>query len=156
MKIITTIHLNLKKIQLTFSRFLAFITNKKRYTRKNIIISLVILISALILGLSLRGHLGNPTATELNNNYWKDNGPLELSPERGRFALLYSLAEDHSFFFSLPLARFATPDLGYENGHYVSLFAPAVSFFAIPGYLIGKALGASQAGSVSVICLSLS
>lgn len=120
---------------------------------KKKIIILLLSFSAFILILSLRGNLGNPSAQELNTPNWEDNGPLELSPERGRFALLYSIVEDHSFHFSVPVARFATPDLGFSHGNYVSLFAPLVSFIVIPGYLIGKLIGASQAGSVAVISL---
>src|SRR3990167_9827779 len=106
--------------------------------------TLLILFCTVILALGIRGLSGNPTAEELNSFQWKDSGPLELSPERGRFALLYSIVEDNSLQFSLPIARFATPDLGLSpDGKYVSLFAPAVSFIAIPGYVIGKYFGAS-------------
>ena len=108
---------------------------------------------ALILAVSIRGRAGNPTAETINTPYWKDLGPLELSPDRGRFALTYSLVEDKSFYFSLPIARFVTPDLGYKDGHYVSLFAPGVSFLIIPGYLLGKMVGISQVGSFAVIAL---
>ncbi len=105
------------------------------------------LISVIVLSFSIRGHLGNPTSTQLNQPKWMDNGPFELSPERGRFALLYSILEDKSFYFSTPLAEFSMPDLGYKNEHFVSLFAPAVSFIAMPGYVLGKFLGASQVGA---------
>ncbi len=119
---------------------------------KNKIILLVISIfSLLVLFSGIKGFAGNPTGVELNSGKWKERGPFELSPERGRFALLYSIVEDKSFFFSLPVARFATPDLGIKNEKYVSLFAPGMSFLLIPGYLIGKMLGASQVGAFSVI-----
>jgi hypothetical protein len=108
---------------------------------------------AAILTLSLRGIKGNPTSSTINELKWSDNGPFELSPDRGRFALTLSLAENHSFYFSLPIARFATPDLGYKNNHYVSLFAPAVSFIILPGYIIGKYFGLAQIGSFAVITL---
>lgn len=91
-----------------------------------------VIFCVVILATSLRGIAGNPTENTLNKLQWSDNGPFELSPDRGRFALAFSLAEDHSFYFSLPIARFATPDLGFKDGHYVSLFAPAVSFIIIP------------------------
>ncbi len=108
---------------------------------------------ALILALSVRGRVGNPMPTQMNDLSWKDNGPFELSPERGRYALTYSLIEDHAFSFSLPIARFATPDLGYKDGKYVSLFAPGVSYAVIPGFLIGKYFGSEQVGSYVVIAL---
>ncbi|MBI4129954.1 hypothetical protein HY468_01410, partial [Candidatus Roizmanbacteria bacterium] len=107
----------------------------------------------MILALSVRGQVGNPTVTDMNALSWRDNGPFELSPERGRYALTYSLIEDHSYSFSLPIARFATPDLGYKDGKYVSLFAPGVSYAIIPGYLVGKYFGSVQVGSYAVIAL---
>lgn len=113
----------------------------------------LIVFSVLFLTLSVRGNVGNPTPTQMNDLSWKDNGPFELSPERGRYALTYSLIEDSSFSFSLPLARFATPDLGYKDGKYVSLFAPGVSYAIIPGFLVGKFFGSEQVGSYAVIAL---
>jgi len=106
-----------------------------------------------ILILNVKGQIGVPTSRELNQPNWKDDGPFELSPERGRFALSYTIIEDRSLFFSVSLARFITPDLGYINGKYVSLFAPAVSYLAIPGYLIGKLLGISQVGAFATSAL---
>ena len=113
--------------------------------------TLLFLFLAVVMAFSVRGLPGNPSAAELNADKWKDNGPMELSPERGRYALLYSLAENQSFSFSLDLAKFSTPDLAYQNGKYVSLFAPGVSFFAVPGYLLGKMAGFAQVGAFSAI-----
>jgi len=115
---------------------------------KNIVF---ILFCAIFLILSLRGINGNPNASELASGIWSEEGPFELSPERGRFALLYSLVEDRSVFFSLDVARFALPDLGLKNGKYVSLFAPGVSIITIPGYLLGKIFGVAQVGTFFVI-----
>jgi len=108
---------------------------------------LLVLFVATILVLSVRGLPGNPTPAQLNTTYWKDNGPFELSPERGRFALLYSLVENHSFHLTPSLAAFTSPDVGYWQNNYVSIFAPSISFLAIPGYIIGKHFGLSQFGS---------
>lgn len=109
---------------------------------------------AMIFFFGVRGFLGVPDIATLNSTAWITDGPLELSPERGRFALLYSFIEDKSLIFSVPVARLATPDLGMnKNGQYVSLFAPGVSFIVIPGYLIGKLLGASQVGTYFVISI---
>lgn len=119
--------------------------------KKRIIKLLVILFTVILLALALHGMPGNPSMEILNNSVWKEGGPFELSPERGRFALTYSLIEDQSFEFSLPVARFATPDLGYINGKYVSLFAPGISFLTIPGYQLGKLFGFSQVGTYAVI-----
>jgi hypothetical protein len=119
--------------------------------KKAVPILLVGLFCAVILSLSIRGILGNPRAENLNDPQWKDEGPMELSPERGRFALMYSLVEDKSFFFSVPLARFAAPDVAQSKGKFVSLFAPALSYIIIPGYLLGKAIGISQIGSFATV-----
>lgn len=120
---------------------------------KNLLISVFLVIfSAIFLILAIRGTSGNPEKSNLNDKKWVE-GPFELSPERGRFALTFSLVEDESFEFDLPVARFATPDLGYINGKYVSLFAPGVSFLTIPGYRLGKLFGISQVGTFAVISL---
>jgi hypothetical protein len=115
-----------------------------------VVISLSVLL--LLIGL-IRGIAGNPSEANLNNPIWSDSGPFELSPERGRFALTYSLIENHSFFFTTPIANFAAPDLGFKNGHYVSMFAPAVSYLVMPGYVLGKFFGLSQLGAFSIIAL---
>ena len=115
---------------------------------------LVVLIVITMLALGVRGFSGVPSAAELLTNTWSIGGPLELSPERGRFALLYSIVEDRSLKFSLPVARLAVPDLAMTAaGEYVSLFAPAVSFIVVPGYIIGKMFGASQVGAYAVVAL---
>lgn len=109
--------------------------------------------SVLVFLFAIRGLPGNPTAEEMMaSEAWRSEGPLELSPERGRFALLYSIVEDESLFFSLPVARLATPDLAINReGKFVSLFAPFLSFLLIPGYFIGKMLGASVLGATAMI-----
>lgn len=113
----------------------------------------LVLFLSVILAASLRGMPGNPTIAQFNTISWKDQGPLELSPERGRFALLYSIAEQHSFTFSPEVARFAAPDVGYKDGVYGSLFAPTVSFLMIPGYLLGKSVGLAQVGTYAMVAL---
>lgn len=118
-----------------------------------LMIMFLILFSSTVLLFTLRGIPGNPTQEALNEPRWKDNGPFELSPERGRFALIYSLVENNSPNFSEHLAQFTSPDVGYLNGKYVSIFAPGVSLLAIPGYLLGKSLGISQVATFAVVSL---
>ena len=114
----------------------------------------LILFCAIVLGLSIRGNYGSADENQLKSAEWKEKGPFELSPERGRFALIYSIVENHSFRFSPNLARFAAPDVAVtKDGEFVSLFAPTVSFIAIPGYLIGKQFGISQVGTYAVIAI---
>lgn len=115
-----------------------------------VLVSFVLLV--ILIGVT-KGRFGSPDDTTLNSKSWTDNGPLELSPDRGRFALTYSIAEDQSVTFSLPVARFATPDLGFKDGYFVSLFAPGVSIVVLPGYLIGRMFNASQIGTFLVISL---
>ncbi len=108
---------------------------------------LFLMFCGVILLLSVKGIPGNPSSKDLVKPEWSKDGPLEPSVEGGRFALTYSLIENHSLTFSDNLALLATPDLGYKDGKYVSLFAPGLSVLSIPGYLLGKLLGASQVGT---------
>src|SRR3989344_4386738 len=125
-----------------------------RMSQSKIVTILFSLLVFSVLVLSVRGLPGNPDIGTLNSDIWVKQGPLELSPERGRFALLYSFIEDKSLIFTLPVAKLAVPDLGMSStGEYVSLFAPGVSFIVIPGYLLGKMFGASQVGAYLVISI---
>jgi hypothetical protein len=99
-----------------------------------------------VLVLTLRGIPGNPTPADLQQPRWEQNGPLELSPERGHYVLTVSLAENRTTQLSIPLARFATPDVGYIHGHYVTLFQPGLSVFLLPGYILGRAHNMAQVG----------
>lgn len=115
---------------------------------------LITLFSLAVLALCVRGNPGNPTQLDLDTPYWKEEGPFELSPERGRFILTYSILENGSFQFSEALARFGAPDVAVTNqGKFASLFAPALSFITMPGFLIGKYLGISQVGTFFIICV---
>ena len=107
----------------------------------------------LILLLSVRGLPGVPNETELNLKEWSDSGPFELSPERARFALTYSILENKSIFLDNELAKFSLPDLGYVNGKFVSLFVPGISYLLIPGFYLGKLFNATQLGGYLVITL---
>lgn len=113
----------------------------------------LVVIALIVLAACVKGAPGNPTGDELATSKWKDEGVFELSPERGRFALTYSFIEDHSFQFSDSIARFAAPDVAIAKGQFVSLFAPTVSFIVMPGYLLGRYLGASQVGAFAVIAI---
>jgi hypothetical protein len=121
--------------------------------KKIIAATLFVLYLVTILSLSIRGVVGNPDEQSLYTNYYRDGGPFELSPERGRFALTYALAEYASPEITAPLARFAAPDVGFAEDKFVSIFAPAVSFIVLPGYMIGKLLGSSQVGTFAVVSL---
>jgi hypothetical protein len=112
-----------------------------------------IAIVTLVLFAALRGHPGVPNPKELQLSFWQTDGPFELSPERGRFALTYALAEHNSVFLDVDLARFASPDVGYTGHRYTSLFAPAVSYIAVPFYVVGKYMGLTQISSFLSVVL---
>jgi hypothetical protein len=124
---------------------------KKPIIKKIIIQILLIAFLLITLLLSQRGLSGNPSEKELNSFKWIEDGPFELSPERGRFALTYSLINNRSFQFSDSLGLFAMPDVAVSNGRHVSLFAPLLSFLVIPGYIVGRFFGAAQVGTFAVI-----
>lgn len=121
---------------------------------QKLILSLMVIAVIFLYVLGLRGLPGSPTAQELKSPSWRYDGPLELSPERGRYALVYSIVEDKSLQFSPDVAKLAIPDLAYsKTGQFVSLFAPGVSFIVAPGYLIGKYLGIAQVGTYFFISI---
>lgn len=127
--------------------------SNKKFMKKIFVVIMGILV-IFVYALSLRGLPGNPTAENLRSAVWRYDGPLELSPERGRYALTYSMVEDKSFQFSPDVANLAIPDLAYSKaGYFVSLFAPGVSFIVVPGYLIGKFFGAAQVGVYGLISM---
>ena len=114
---------------------------------------LFILFCAVVLVFSIRGIPGTPTSETVNQPEWGDEGPFELSPERGRFALTLSLVENQSVELTNPIAQFSTPDLGYKNGKFVSLFAPLLSFLIVPGFLLGSLFDYGQVGVYAIIAL---
>ncbi|NTW45466.1 MAG: hypothetical protein HGB18_00230 [Candidatus Moranbacteria bacterium] len=122
--------------------------------REAFVFGCVWFVMILLLVSGIRGLPGNPGIDELNTASWTGTGPFESSNDRGRFALTYSLLEDHSLSFSIPVAAFAAPDLAVTaDGRYVSLFAPGVSFMLIPGYYIGRLFHYSQVGAFVVVSL---
>ena len=110
-----------------------------------------ILFCATALFLSVGGIYGNPTKETINADVW-NKGPFEFA-QRARFAMTYSLVEEGRLDLSSPMAKFGLPDIGYNNGKYISLFAPGTSFITTPGYALGKNFGASQVGTYFVIAL---
>lgn len=119
---------------------------------QKIFLSILAIFVVIVYALALRGLPGNPNAQELKSSSWRYDGPLELSPERGRYALVYSIAEDRSLQFSPDVAKLAIPDLAYsKSGEFVSLFAPGVSFIVLPGYWLGKMFGVAQVGTYALI-----
>jgi hypothetical protein len=119
----------------------------KNFTENILLITFVL----LVLALTVKGVPGNPYPSQIFEELRSEGMPFELSPERGRYALLTSIVDYKTLEFPLEVAKYVVPDLGYINGKYVSLFAPGVSYFAIPLYLIGKSF---NIGQVAVFFLS--
>ena len=71
-------------------------------------------------------------------------GPFESSGSTSRYALVEAIVKNNSFFFDDSQAALASPDLVQHTGKYFSIFAPGVSFLAVPFYLAGTLLGAPQ------------
>jgi len=105
---------------------------------------------AVILALTIRGVPGNPSPREILTDLRSEGKPFELSPERGRYALVMSIVENNSLFFTREIAEFVLPDLGYIDGRFVSVFAPGVSFLALPLYVLGRSFNISQVFVFSV------
>lgn len=100
--------------------------------------------------LSLKGVSGNPVPGDIKNKLDQATKPLELSPERGRFALTMSLVENKSFALTQTLADAVYPDVGYYQGRFYIFFAPGISLMAAPLYMLGKYFGLSQVASFSL------
>ncbi len=120
--------------------------------------NLIILVTLFIVGsffylLTLKGVPGNPTPLAIKENLSKATKPLELSPERGRYILVYSLAENKSFALSNELGEVAAPDVGVHGGKYYIYFGPGVSILALPLYLIGKNYNFAQVFTFSTIAI---
>lgn len=103
--------------------------------------------------LTIKGIYGNPPSTSIKNNLDQATKPFELSPERDRYILTQSLAQNGSFALSQPLADAAYPDDGYYNGRFYIFFAPGISLFALPFYYIGSHFNIAQIASYFMISI---
>ncbi|CAN5201003.1 hypothetical protein BH09PAT2_BH09PAT2_01960 [soil metagenome] len=121
---------------------------------KNIIAVLLIAIIGLALyAATIRGVAGNPQGSEIKGKLDQATKPLELSPERGRYVLVISLAEDHSFALNPTLAAAADPDIGYHDGRFYIYFGPGISILALPLYFLGKSMGIAQVATFFTISI---
>lgn len=111
----------------------------------------IVVVGAVFYTLTLRGVYGNPDQNAIKNNLDRATKPFELSPERGRYALVASLAENHSFALSQTLADAVYPDVGYYQGRFYTYFVPGISLLALPFYMIGAHYNLAQVFSFSVI-----
>ena len=124
-----------------------YLTMKK----DTLIIIGIILLGICMYGLTLRGATGNPTAFEIRGKLDGHTDAFELSPERGRYAHVASLAETGNFELTKDWAEVAYPDVGISKEEkYFSFFAPGVSYYALPSYLIGSQFGLAQVATFSI------
>ena len=119
--------------------------------KDTLIIIGIILLGICMYGLTLRGATGNPTALEIRGKLDTQTQPFEASPERGRYVHVASLAETGNFELTKDWAEVAYPDVGIsKEGKYFSFFAPGVSYYALPFYLIGSQFGLAQVATFSI------
>lgn len=117
----------------------------------------LILVSAGFYALTLRGVSGNIDPAQIKGRLDTATKPFELSPERGRFAGVLSLAERGTYDLGPDLAGVVYPDVGYYENRYYSFFAPGMAFMALPFYDIGRQFGHAQLftfGFVSVAAIA--
>lgn len=113
----------------------------------------IVAVGLLLYGLTLHGVWGNPGPSEILGKLDQTSKPFELSPERGRYSHIYSMAEDHTYELSAAWARVVYPDVGVYNGKFYSFFAPGVSYMAVPFYLLGRDYDLGQVFSFAMIAL---
>lgn len=120
--------------------------------RKDTIITVSIILLGLIMyGLTLHGVAGNPRSGDFKGNLDQAGKPFELSPERGRYIHVVSLAETGNYAATSEWADVAYPDVGIsKDGRYYSFFAPGVAYFAAPFYMLGSKYGYAQLASFAV------
>lgn len=121
--------------------------------KKIITIFFILFFSSLIYTLTLKGIYGNAPAESIKNNLDQATKPFELSPERSRFLLTQNLVEKKSFVLSKNQAEAAYPDVGYYKGKFYIFFAPGISLFAVPFYIVGQTYNLAQVFSFGMIAI---
>jgi hypothetical protein len=114
---------------------------------------ILILLGLFFYALTVRGIYGKPIISQVKNNLDQPTKPFELSPERGRYAIIVSLAEDHRFALRPDLGMMVYPDVGFYKGKFYSFFAPGISILALPFYLLGSEYNIPQVASYFVISI---
>lgn len=121
---------------------------------KNVIaVIFLVLFSATLYTLTLRGAQGNPNPLNTQFESVGDFKPMELSPERGRFAHVLALGEYGTYALTPELVNLAYPDVGYYKDKFYSFFAPGVSYMAVPFYNLGKLFDLSQVFTFALVSL---
>lgn len=115
---------------------------------------LLMVIGAGLYGVTLRGIAGKPDIAAVKDNLDQATQPFELSPERGRYAIIVSLAEDGTFALRPELGMMVYPDVGYYEGKFYSYFAPGISIFALPFYQLGLLYNLPQVAAYASVSLT--
>ncbi|MBP7967066.1 hypothetical protein KAZ66_02220 [Candidatus Woesebacteria bacterium] len=118
-----------------------------------ITVVLIAVIGLALYAATIRGIPGNPQGSAIKGKLDQATMPLELSPERGRYVLVMSLAEDRSFSLNPTLASAADPDIGYHDGRFYVYFGPGISLLALPLYFLGKTYGLAQVATFFTISI---
>ncbi len=113
----------------------------------------IVIVGFVLYVATIRGVAGNPKGSDIKGTLDQATMPLELSPERGRYVLVLSLAEDRSFSLNPTLADAADPDIGYHDGKFYIYFGPGISILALPLYFLGKSLGISQVAAFFTVSI---
>jgi hypothetical protein len=104
-----------------------------------------IISSVLILGLSKGNYKNGKVLNQTPEARTAQVGsPFESSGSGSRYALVESLAEQRSIYFNESQYNIGKPDVAERDGKIFTIFAPGVSYFALPFYLIGKNFGLQQ------------
>src|SRR3972149_4358329 len=82
--------------------------------------------------------------SDFPDNLENPSGAFAVSPERGRYVHVVALAEKGDFALTRDWADVAYPDVGVAGGKFYSFFAPGVTYFAVPFYLIGANFNLAQ------------
>lgn len=121
--------------------------------KEKISIFIIFVFAVCLYGLTLHGVWGSPGPSEFKGNLDQQARPFELSPERGRYAHIYSLAENHTYTLNQDWANVVYPDVGIHDGKFYSFFAPGISYMATPLYMLGKYINLGQVFSFSLVSL---
>jgi len=119
--------------------------------KNNLAIAFIILACAFFYALTLRGAPGNPQPKDFKGSLDRPTKPLELSPERGRFATVLALGEYGTTELGQTLADAVYPDVGYMEGKFYSFFAPGLAYLVLPAYLFGRLFNLSQVFTFAAI-----
>lgn len=123
--------------------------------KKDIFAIIVIVLVALgFYALTLRGVVGNIDPGQIKGRLDTETKPFELSPERGRFAGVLSLAERGTYDLGRDLATVVYPDVGYYEDRYYSFFAPGMAYLVRPFYELGHTYGLSQVATFAFVSLA--